>query len=272
VEVVDGTRDRPPGKTAENWSRKDHIRAGSVSGPWRSAPRAEAPPDPVVAAAPEPAPVVRPVHAPRPHVELAELRRGPQPDGRKRRAVVMSAWIAFGVLFAAACVVAAFMFQPVATGVEAEGPAEVVAPEPAPVPAPTDQARVTPAPPAGAAADPGEQATVTPAPAAAATDPALSGIADVRLRIGPAFPAERRDAIVAALTAAGIDAVRVEPLPFKVATSRVGYYRAEDLPAAEALARLIAPVAVAGTPMGVRDYGQLLAAPEPGRLDLWVGG
>ena len=38
-ERVDGTRDRPPGKTAQNWSRRDGIRAGSVSGPWRSAPR-----------------------------------------------------------------------------------------------------------------------------------------------------------------------------------------------------------------------------------------
>ena len=36
VQRVDGTRDRPPGKTAENWSRKDGIRAGAVSGPWRS--------------------------------------------------------------------------------------------------------------------------------------------------------------------------------------------------------------------------------------------
>lgn len=37
---MDGTRGKPPGRTAENWSRKDGIRAGSVSGPWRSAPRA----------------------------------------------------------------------------------------------------------------------------------------------------------------------------------------------------------------------------------------
>ena len=27
VQVVDGTRDRPPGKTAENWSRRDGIRS-----------------------------------------------------------------------------------------------------------------------------------------------------------------------------------------------------------------------------------------------------
>lgn len=38
---MDGTRGGPPGRSAENWGRKDGIRAGSVSGPWRSAPRAQ---------------------------------------------------------------------------------------------------------------------------------------------------------------------------------------------------------------------------------------
>jgi hypothetical protein len=66
--------------------------------------------------------------------------------------------------------------------------------------------------------------------------------------------------------------VKVELLPFKIATSRVGYYRAVDLPAAEELGKLIAPVIAGGTEVGVRDYAQLLADPEPGRLDLWVGG
>jgi hypothetical protein len=62
--------------------------------------------------------------------------------------------------------------------------------------------------------------------------------------------------------------VRVEALPFKVASSRVGYYRADDLAAAEALGRLVTPVLAEA--IGVRDYGKLLADPEPGRLDLWV--
>ena len=94
----------------------------------------------------------------------------------------------------------------------------------------------------------------------------------VRLRIGPDFPSERQAAILAALAEAGLAAVRVEALPFEIATSRVGYYRAADLAAAEALGRLVAPVIAAGGEVGVRDYGQLLADPEPGRLDLWVGG
>ena len=106
----------------------------------------------------------------------------------------------------------------------------------------------------------------------APTDPALAGVTSVRLRIGPDFPPERQAAILAALAEAGIAGVQVEALPFEIATSRVGYYRAEDLPAAEALGRLVAPVIAAGGEVGVRDYGQLLADAEPGRLDLWVGG
>jgi hypothetical protein len=219
--TVDGTRDRPPGKVAENWSRKDHIRAGAVSGPWRSAPRTEASPLPA---------------------EPPEARRLPA-ERLSRRSARMAAWIAFGILFAAGCVLAAFLLRP-QHPVPPEAPAEIAAPSPAEVAAP-------------------------PAPEA---DPALAAIGGVRLRTGPDLPAEQRDAIVAALRAAGIGAVRVEALPFKVATSRVGYYRAADLPAAEALARLIAPVLAVEGPIAVRDYGQLLADPEPGRLDLWVGG
>ena len=63
----------------------------------------------------------------------------------------------------------------------------------------------------------------------------------------------------------------VEPLPFEIATSRVGYYRADDLPAAEALGRVVAPVIAPGGSVGVRDYGALLADAQPGRLDLWIG-
>ncbi len=103
-------------------------------------------------------------------------------------------------------------------------------------------------------------------------DPALAAVTSVRLRIGPEFPPGRQAAILAALSEAGITAVQVEALPFEIATSRVGYYRAEDLAAAEALGRLVSPVVGTDGDVGVRDYGQLLADPEPGRLDLWVGG
>jgi hypothetical protein len=36
---VTGPMKSPPGGTAKNWGRRDNIRAGSVSGPWRSSPR-----------------------------------------------------------------------------------------------------------------------------------------------------------------------------------------------------------------------------------------
>ena len=62
----------------------------------------------------------------------------------------------------------------------------------------------------------------------------------------------------------------MEPLPFAVETSRVGYYLAPDRAAAEALARLAAPLVTPGAALPVRDYGKLLDDPQPGRLDLWV--
>jgi hypothetical protein len=172
----------------------------------------------------------------------------------------MGVWIGFGVIFAAACVAAAFLLRPQSTP-PSGAPAEVAA-------APAEVA-VQPESPSGAAEGPAEVA----ASPASDPDPRLAAITGVRLRTGPALPAAERDAIVAALAAAGITAVSVEALPFTVATSRVGYYRATDLAAAEALARLIGPVLAVEGELAVRDYGQLLAdEPVPGRLDLWVRG
>ena len=83
------------------------------------------------------------------------------------------------------------------------------------------------------------------APAAPA-DPALASVGNVRLRVPEALAEERRAAIVAALEAGGIADVQVETLPFAVETSRVGYYLEADRPAAEALARLVAPLVTPG--------------------------
>ena len=184
-----------------------------------------------------------------------------------RRMMVGLTWVAFGVLVAAGVVVAAFLFRP-AFDTASVAPAEPVAsaaaveslppPEPQPVPAVPDQAAAEP------------PATAVPAAAAPAAA-ALAGVGVVRLRVGPEFPADRQAAILAALKGAGLGSVQVEPLPFKVATSRVGYYRPADVAAAEALARLITPVVGEGE-VGVRDYSQLLDDADPGRLDLWVGG
>jgi hypothetical protein len=215
----------PPGRTAENWSRRDGIRAGSVSGPWRSAPR-EAGRAPAADPRPQVVPVVR--------------RRD-----RRPRIMPLGGWIAVAVVAAAGIVLAAVLMRPQTPA--APAPAEVAAELPAPSPA---------------------DAVAEAAPAAA--DPALTGVSVVRLRVGPEFPAEREAALLDALRAAGISGVRVETVPFRVATSRVGYYRADDLAAAEALGRLVTPVL--SETIGVRDYGKLLADAEPGRLDLWVEG
>jgi hypothetical protein len=233
VQPVDGTRERPPGKTAENWSRRDGIRAGAVSGPWRSAPRdpqttreAETPAVGLVAERPE------------------ALVVAPEP----RRRFGSWAWVALGVLALAGMAV---LFRPGGDEVSVAG--------------------LAPAPAAPTSGD------VLPdvAPAAQAPrirlDPALASVSIVRLRIGPDLPPERQSAILAALKEAGLDTVLVEPLPFEIATSRVGYYRADDLPAAEALGRVVAPVIAPGGSVGVRDYGALLADAQPGRLDLWIG-
>ncbi len=219
----------PPGRTAENWSRRDGIRAGSVSGPWRSAPREAGR-----------APAASPRHAATPAV-----RR----NDRRLRRMPLAAWVAIGAVAAAGIVLAAVFMRPETRVVSA--PAEIVVELPAP------------APPAEVA-----EAVVEAAPAEA--DPALAGVSVVRLRVGPEFPVEREAALLDALRAVGISGVRVETVPFRVASSRVGYYRADDLAAAEALGRLVSPVL--SETIGVRDYGKLLADAEPGRLDLWVEG
>jgi hypothetical protein len=247
---VDGTRDRPPGKTAENWSRRDGIRAGSVSGPWRSAPR-ESLSQPQTSGTPKPQ-----AHEVR---DPARAYRVAQAAPERRGLAGMAAWIAFGLLVAVGAVLAAFLLRPEDPGIEP--PAESAAPAENAAPA------MPPAVPAEPQAPPvtAEAAPVAPGPA----DPALAAVSDVRLRIGPEFPDAERQTILEALEAAGITGVKVEALPFRIATSRVGYYRAADLPAAEAMVRLVSPVLA--EEIGVRDYSQLLSDAAPGRLDLWVG-
>ena len=186
----------------------------------------------------------------------------PRAGGRKPR---LRQWIALGALAAVAIVAAAALFRLMQTGDVAapQTAAGTASPAPAVASSPAPAAKVAAAAPTGM--------TAAPTPVASA-DPALAGVTSVRLRIGPDFPPERKAAILAALAKAGIAGVQVEALPFEIASSRVGYYRAADMAAAQALGRVVAPVIASGGEVGVRDYGQLLADAEPGRLDLWVGG
>lgn len=264
---VDGVQDRPPGRTAENWSRNDRIRAGAVSGPWRSAPRAETPV--VTAQAPAPPATPRsPTAAPRLDARAAPTPVQPRPvavrpaTGQSRTSPrAMIAWIAFGLAFAGLCVGLAFVFQPSGTPSESQGAA------------PTAASGIESAPAETTGAAP--EASVTAGEAGTAPLPgpgALAGVTNVRLRTGTGLADTVRDAVTAALGKAGLSDVQVESLPFAVATSRVGYYRPEDRALAEALAAYVGPVLGYDGPLAVRDYGQLLDNAEPGRLDLWIGG
>ncbi len=272
---MDGTRDRPPGKAAENWGRRDGIRAGAVSGPWRSAPRAPSDGQPER----HPQAPSSQLHQPVGQQASQPYAKG-DPSGhrdldlgraRTRRAMGSVGWITFGAVVAVACIIAAVVMRPDPGPVSAPDAVVETASPSVPVSAVPGTAPVVSDPEIDRA---GVSAGGMPDPEASApqpADPMLAGVSVVRLRVGPGFDADRQAAIVAALARAGVPSVKVESLPFKIATSRVGYYRAEDLRAARQLGKLISPVIAGGSEVGVRDYGQLLADPEPGRLDLWVG-
>lgn len=148
--MVDGTRRQPRGGAAENWSRRDGIRAGSVSGPWRSAARAApaevaegAARDDLAPAHPAPAMVLAPIGPSRipdslpkpremswpPRQDLlapppvtqdwpdAEQDRALPGEARSARgdghgALAMTLWIAAAALSAIAMVVLAYLFRP----------------------------------------------------------------------------------------------------------------------------------------------------------------
>jgi hypothetical protein len=152
----------------------------------------------------------------------------------------LAAWIVFGLGVAAALVAAAVLLRP--------DPVVPVA-EPAAVPQAEADA-VT------------ETAPVSPVPETE------TGI--VRLRVGPDADPVEITRITEALKASGVGPIRVETLPFAITQSRVGYYRPEDETAADALAELAGPL-IGNGEVGLRDYGDLLADTEPGRLDLWLG-
>ena len=264
VVVLDGTRASPPRRVAENLSRRDGIRAGAVSGPWRSAPRIEpqtpARPAPETTTAGPPADMAPPPswtggdarvvesapQEPKPadDVLTADSRiSNVEPRGTRG----MVAWILFGVLIAVGLIAAAVVFRPYITAVQDRT-----------VPAAEDAAV------AEIAAESVAEETVVAAPAAIEESP-------IRFRVDPGIPAEQADRIVAALETAGYPDVRIETLPFSIAQSRVGFYHPEDEASAQALAELVAPLAATDRDVVVRDYGDLLPDAALGRLDLWIG-
>ena len=270
--MVDGAQDRPPDDAADPSSRRERIRASAGLGPWRNGPRpATAAPVPPPASLVPPRPVVPAEAAPRPVAAPARpAPKGARPARRAGRGMV--GWTVFGVAFAAGCVGLAFFFQPEGLPPEADAVAEFP-PDTADTSLPV--ASVPPAPPQTA----DELAEADAAFVPAAADPAmpeaaveLAQISNVRVRTGTGVAEAEVPKVLVALAGAGLADVQAEALPFKVASSRVGYYRQEDRAAAEALAAFIAPVLGYGEPLPVRDYGALLDNAEPGRLDLWIGG
>lgn len=262
---MDGTRKTPPGREARNLSRRDGIRAGSVSGPWRSMPKAEdaaresfEPEKPPATSSrpplewtgrgpatgqPEPQTEAAPVDRPDPEA------RAPLPGADHRDAVPLrgtrglAGWIAFGLGVAAALIAAAIYLRPDPVVPAAEPAAD-------PVPATLDEA--------------GEADPVAPD---AATQPGI-----IRLRVGPDANPVEIARITEALETEGLGPIRVETLPFAITQSRVGYYRPEDEAAARTLAELAGPlIGTDSGEIGLRDYGDLLEDTDPGRLDLWLG-
>lgn len=295
---VTGSDEKPPGKVAENWSRSDHIRAGSVSGPWRSVPREEsgARPVPPASARKRPAstsgnplpldwmrkgersPITR--HASTPAIE--DPARSPAVEAPPE-VLVLQEQAAPGPFDASH-----------ATGPNPRlsAPTGTSKPNRPPQPADRRTAHVTPMPrstmaPVIAAAvfvavaivvaatllrpdAPGSRSTVLPETEDTAT--AAIDLPTMRLRVGPGFPPERQAEIMTLLTDAGHDDVLVERIPFSIAVSRVGYYRPEDRAAATELARLVSSVLDEPTgSIAVRDYSELIPDAVPGRLDLWIG-
>lgn len=256
---MDGTRDRPPGRMIETWARRTEPGAVVRGAPRKQARRhvslaAAAPaaaPDMLIDVTSQPAPLPlaeaewAPPHKvaePRPSAEgppRANPRRSePRPWSRPVVALALGA-VAALVLALAGMLLFAGQEEPEAA------PAATAAALPETVAAPAVQA-------------------VAPDPA---PQPAAPVVPTVHLRIGPDLPAEQRARIEEALATAGYQAVVIHEMPFTISRSRVGYFREEDRPAAEAL-----KAALAGTHDGLelRDYGTLVTTPEAGRLDLWI--
>lgn len=297
------------GRMAKNWGRRDNIRAGAVSGPWRSAPSVPTTGSddsafPVRRGGPnaEAGNISRRVEPPVPDQCLDPIgthgsQEVPPADAantspvqvgpaRVRQSARLYPAILGGTLFALAIVAGAvFIRGEMSRGVAAEGPSvqtdsdsDIVKTEPRSVP---DVAMAK-----GEGVTLGEDAEFS-----SVSDSATAGVAPaplprqiqslpaqdavetfaVRLRLGPNFPENDRAQLLELLEQSGHERIMVEEISFPIALSRVGYYLTADRPAAVELAEDVAGVVGGdGGEVAVRDYGNLLPDAEPGRLDLWV--
>lgn len=295
----------PRAGTAHNYGRRDNIRAGSVTGPWRSTPSDRAsvpsPTDPPAMRADMPAQrsVRTPEAAPgqERHASVqseqagrvapqaqkpfgreaaaADATSGDAPVGERSRSrgrstllpAVLGGSLAALAIVGGAVYLRAELSRP---EIALEDAAALVPVPDTDIPAP-DTPAPRPADPAEGDAAVTENADPAASGPAATAEPGGTTVPPLRLRVGEGFPEEDRLELIAHLEASGHARVLVEEIPFPIALSRVGYYQSEDLAAAEALASEIAPLlgATEGD-IAVRDYGNLLPDAQPGRLDLWI--
>lgn len=152
--------------------------------------------------------------------------------------------VAVGLVLAAGIVALAVAFRPSAD--------LAATPEVAPADAPTALGSgPVPAP------APGRGVAATPAAAASVT-----------LRVEAGVPQGRREALEAAILAAGYAGVAAGPVGAGVERGRIEYFHAADRDAAEGLARSLAPLT--GQPLGVHDMSAVTLDAAPGRLDVWI--
>lgn len=228
------TGGKRPFGTAQNWSRKDGIRAGSVTGPWRSVGRTEASmsaPSPHRPESVQPQLVPAEIEPPAATIRAISAPLVPQRHAipRKRRNWTLSAAVS-GLTLAAA---ATFLL-----------PRQAGVPESAP--------------PVAAALAPAAQAE------AAVTAPVTTRLS---LRIGSEAAEDRVGALLGALHEAGFGEIAVTRVPFQIGATRIGYFHEGDLAAAEAVRS-----ALASEKIELRNFGAILPAPPPGSLDLWIEG
>jgi hypothetical protein len=242
---MDGTRDRLPDRTAENWRRGDRVRRIAATASWSNLPRhaafaAAAPAaaaDVIIGFVPNPAPSEPPLAQPlKVETEVPKQNRppltAPSPTGQKHSRKTLAVSLSLGAIAVAAMVAlgAVFILRP---DVEVQ-PTQVAA------------------------------AAVVEAPEMA--QPGSTAIT-VHLRVGAGLSTAERQRIQAALAKAGYSAVVVQQMPFSISRSRIGYFREADRTAAEGL---IAALRGTQDVIELRDYSKLMSMPEPGRLDLWI--
>ncbi len=271
-------------RKAQNWSRRDNIRAGSVSGPWRSTSRDEEPAktdEPAVVEipsrsagdvreteayreAPEPSDAMFPEEPKRvTPVKPAELPKAPPGIHKKpvtqSKGTSLTTAVFGGVVVATAIVAGAFYLQS-----RLAGPTERATFEPVQTASPGDIAGATG--PDNAAELTQDADEIDGTNQTVATD-----AAEVHLRVGPNLSGERRAEIVKILEDGGMQDIRVENISFPIAVSRVGYYHEGDLDTATELADKISVFLDAPTgPVPVRNYENLVPNAPEGRIDLWI--